>query len=277
MAVKAPSDKRFKRARVRAPRRQRNWRRWVVPVLRTVAVLAATAYVTDRAIALVTRAPALRIRHVAVQGTKHLAPNEVTARLKGLIGQNILRADLEVWRERLLQDPWIRQATLRRSLPRTVEVAVVEREPIGIGRVSDRLFLVAADGMTLAQGSALARYDLPLVDGLHNGPITVGEYVDTDRAALAASVVRSLRQSPDLDGRVSQIDVSDDEDAVVLLADEATRVHLGSERFSERLRAYLDLAPALRARVPTIDYVDLRFDSRVFVRPLGKEGREGRR
>jgi cell division septal protein FtsQ len=268
MAVKAPADKRFKRARVKTPRTRRNWRRFVWPALRVIAVLAAAAYVADRGVALVTRAPALRIRHVSVQGTRHLTPNEVLARLKGLTGQNILRADLESWRDRLLEDPWIRQAVLRRVLPSTVEVTIVEREPIGAGRIGDRLFLVAADGTALAhEGPALARYDLPIVDGLHNGPIRVGATVDPGRAGLAASVVRSIRQSPELDGRVSQIDVSNDDDAVVLLSNEGTRVHLGRERFEERLRAYLDLSPSLRARVPAIDYVDLRFDARVFVRP----------
>ena len=35
----------------------------------------------------------------------------------------------------------------------------------------------------------------------------------------------------------------------------------------ERLQSYLDLLPALRERIPDIDYVDLRFDERVYVRP----------
>ena len=279
MAVRAPADKRFKRARVSAPRKRRAWRQWIVPAVRTIAVLAATAYVTNRAVALVTRTPALRIRHVAVQGNRHLTPADVMARLKGLAGQNILRADLERWRQRLLEDPWIRDATLRRVLPRAIDVSVVEREAIGIGRGGDRLFLVASDGMVLAhQGPALTRYDLPLVDGLHTGPVRAGTMVDADRAALAASVVRSVRRVPDIGGRVSQIDVANEDDAVVLLSDEGTRLHLGRERFAERLRSYLDLGPSLRSRVPSMDYVDLRFDTRVFVRPVaGMVKGEGRR
>ena len=52
----------------------------------------------------------------------------------------------------------------------------------------------------------------------------------------------------------------------------------GNERFVERLQSYYELAPALRERVPDIDYVDLRFDERVYVRPA-REGRSppGRR
>jgi hypothetical protein len=33
------------------------------------------------------------------------------------------------------------------------------------------------------------------------------------------------------------------------------------------VQSYVDLAPALRKSVPEIDYVDLRFDERLYVRP----------
>jgi cell division septal protein FtsQ len=66
---------------------------------------------------------------------------------------------------------------------------------------------------------------------------------------------------------VSQIDVSDLHDAVVLLEGDATLLHVGEDNFLERLQSYVDLAPALHERVPDIDYVDLRFNERVYLRP----------
>jgi len=68
---------------------------------------------------------------------------------------------------------------------------------------------------------------------------------------------------------VSQIDVSDPHDAVVLLAGDTARLHVGDDRFVDRLQSYVELAPTLRQRVPEIDYVDLRFGERVYVRPAG--------
>jgi cell division septal protein FtsQ len=63
--------------------------------------------------------------------------------------------------------------------------------------------------------------------------------------------------------------VSDVRDAVVLLKDDTTLIRIGDDQFAERLQSYIDLAPALRERVPDIDYVDLRFGERVYVRPQG--------
>jgi cell division septal protein FtsQ len=70
---------------------------------------------------------------------------------------------------------------------------------------------------------------------------------------------------------VSQIDVSDATDAVVLLSGDPTLLHLGDQRFVERLDRYMELAQALRNAVPEIDYVDLRYDKRVYVRPADVE------
>ena len=91
--------------------------------------------------------------------------------------------------------------------------------------------------------------------------------LDASRAALVRGLLDALR-GEEWAGRVSQIDVADPRDAIVLLDGDATRIRLGDGRFLERLRSYLELVPALRERVPAIDYVDLRFDQRVYVRPL---------
>jgi cell division protein FtsQ len=268
MAVRAPSDKRFRRARVQPPRKRRSWKHLVLPLARGVLALAVAAYAAFRGVALVTAAPALQVTSMTVHGARQLPAREVLDRVRGLRGQNIVRADLERWRTELLKWAWIREASLRRVLPSTVEISIVEREPIGIGRIADRLFLVAADGTTLGPYTTrYADYDLPIIDGLHVGPSRTGLLIDEERADLAARVIRSVSREGDLAGRLSQVDVSDAEDAVVMLDDDPARVHLGHEQFSERLRSYLELAPTLKARVTSIDYVDLRYDARVFVRP----------
>jgi cell division septal protein FtsQ len=272
MPVRAPADKRFKRARVQPPRKRRSWQTWAIACAKGSAFLIVMLYAATRAVHLLTAAPALRIDRVVVHGNHELSLRDVYGLLHGLRGSNIMLADLDGWRKRLMRSAWIKEASLRRELPGTVDITIAEREPLGIGRLNDRLYLVATDGVVIDEfGAKYSTFDLPIIDGLHAGPRNAdGLLIDETRATLAADVLHNLQRASDLAGRVSQIDVSNDEDAVVLLADDPARVHLGHEQFSERLRAYLDLAPTLRARVPAIDYVDLRFDPRVFVRPVGR-------
>ena len=154
-------------------------------------------------------------------------------------------------------------------LPSTVEVFVSERRPIGLCRLGSQLYLVDRQGMVIDEfGPQYAEFDLPIIDGLVRAPSS-GRAGDRRRAARSSRRASSTRSpsGKDLAQRLSQIDVADVHDAVVLLDGDAALLHLGEDRFLERLQSYLELAPALRERVPDIDYVDLRFDARVYVRP----------
>ena len=121
-------------------------------------------------------------------------------------------------------------------------------------------------------GPNYASFDLPIVDGLaeHVGaPVTRSS---TRRGRAGGQLAARARRAAGLMKRVSQIDVAIAHDAVVLLDQDPALVHVGEEQFVERLQGYLDLHEALHARVPDIEYVDLRFDDRVYVRPAKAGG-----
>ena len=64
--------------------------------------------------------------------------------------------------------------------------------------------------------------------------------------------------------------MTDLHNASVILNGDPAIVELGDDHFLARLESYIELAPTLRDRVADIDYVDLRFDDRIYVRPAGK-------
>lgn len=264
MGVRAPEDKRFRRAQLRPASRRRRAR---LGQLLTLLRVVLTLVVGGGASLLVGRwaatTPALAIERLTVSGNSRLSTGEVTVLLDGMRGQHIVLTDLDAWRARLLESPWVADATLHRVLPHTIAVSIVEREPMAIGRLEGRLYLVDERGEAIDDyGPQYAGLDLPVVDGLGRG-------ADAPRAALAARLLGALASAPDLMARLSQVNVTNPRDAVVILDGDEARLHVGEEAFVERLRSYLELAPTLRQRVSAIDYVDLRFDNRVFVRPAG--------
>jgi cell division protein FtsQ len=207
-----------------------------------------------------------RVGRVTVRGTTRLSTAEIDALLPGLRGQHILRVDLETYGRRLLDSPWVASAAMRRVLPGTIEIRVVERAPLAIARIGQRLYLVDGEGVVMDEfGPEYQAFDLPVVDGL----VDPGGAVDPGRAALTHAFLQALRNAPALRQRVSQIDVSRDGDVAVLLAGDPTLVHLGDTRFLDRLRTYEELAPTLQGRLKDIDYVDMRFDERVYVKSKG--------
>jgi cell division protein FtsQ len=273
-AVAAPADKRFRRARVKpARKRQMNGRHlWLAT--RLVVVLGLAVYGGWRGASLVLGAPALQVSRISTRGNERLSSGEILALLDGLRGANILTVDLSEWRARLLASPWVEEAHLRRVLPSRVDIYIRERRPIGIARLGGAVYLVDARGVVIDEyGPNYADLDLPMIDGLAAVPADHASAVDEPRARLAARLITAIAARPDIAARVSQIDVADPHDAVVILDGDTVMLRLGEDDFVNRIQEYLDLEPTLRERVTEIDYVDLRFDERLYVRPVDKKKR----
>jgi len=272
-AVAARTDRRFRRAHVK-PGRKRRWYAVLKPLVVWTAAVAGLGYGVYRTSVVAAQAHVLMVDKIVVHGNERLSDGEVMTILAGLRGESLMWTDLEAWRERLMGSPWIRDAALRRSLPSTVEIVVTERTPVGIGRIDGELYLVDESGVIIDEyGPHFADFDLPIVDGLPAGTGGVGSVTDEPRAALAAQVIAAVKAKPQISNRLSQVDVSDVHNAAVILTGDSARIQLGEDRFLVRLQSYLDLAATLRERVAEIDSVDLRFDDRIYVRPLGKSKR----
>lgn len=268
--VAAPADRRFRRVHVKPARRKRN--RWTLvrPLAQYGVVALVLMYGLYRGSGLAATAHLLRVDHITVRGNERLSKGEVLAVLNGLRGESLLGLDLDRWRTQLLASPWVRDAAVRRSVPSTVEVVVSERQPMGIGRVSGGLYLVDERGVIIDQyGPPYADLDLPIIDGLSAGT-DGGSSTDEGRAALATRIIAALKARPPIARRLSQIDVTDLHNASVILNGDPAVVEIGEDHFLARLEAYIELAPTLRDLVANIDYVDLRFDDRIYVRPAGK-------
>jgi cell division protein FtsQ len=273
-AVAAPADRRFRRAHVKPSRRRRSWRAIAAPAMRYVVSAAVVGVAVYRGARVSANAHLLQVDRIVVHGNQRLSKGEVLAVLNGLRGQSLLWTDLDAWRKRLLASPWVRDAALRRSLPSTVDVVVWERQPVGIARVNGGdLYLVDERGVIIDEyGPQYATLDMPIIDGLSATPDLL---TDERRAELASRLIAALKPEPRVARRLSQIDVTDVHNAAVILSGDPAVIQLGEDQFLPRLQSYLDLAETLHARVPDIDYVDLRFDDRIYVRPAAGANRHG--
>jgi cell division protein FtsQ len=276
--IAAPADRRFRRAHVKPARKRSAVRSLVRPLVRYGFIAVLLVYGAYRASAVVAHARVLQVDRIVVHGNERLSRGEILAVLNGLRGESLVWTDLDRWRQRLLASPWVRDAALRRSLPSTVDVLVLERQPIGIGRINGDMYLVDERGVVIDEyGPQYADLDLPIIDGLSAAPNESGAMTDEARAELAARVIAGIKPKPDILRRVSQIDVADVHNASLILAGDPAVIYVGEDQFLQRLQSYLELAAALRERVEEIDYVDLRFDDRIYVRPKKVGGGNSRR
>lgn len=269
--VAVPPDRRFRRAAAPAVRRRRSARtpwtmvRWAISA---GLLLLGGTWGGQQLMA----SDLFLVRDITLRGNRHLSPGEAELLLEGLRSENVFLVDFERYRQRLMDSAWVEHVSLSRVLPSTIVVDIVERTPIAAARLNQQLYLVDRTGNIVDEYRAEhSAFDLPVVDGLLDPDQTGDSPADPERAGLVAALFDALATRPDLQSRVSQIDAADPLDLVVMFDDDPTWLHLGRESFVERLQRYLDLRPALLDRVGAIDYVDLKFDERVYVRGQGPQ------
>ncbi len=268
--VLAPADRHYRRPDVRPGRRRRIGQRFL-QVGRLLAVAIVVAAATFWGGQAVVRSELLSVDRIVVRGNARLSTAEVETRLADLKGQHILDVDFSLYQRRLLDSPWVASVTIWRLLPSTVEVSVVERVPMAIARLGDQLYLVDRTGIIIDDfGPAYNDLDLPFVDGLMRRPAGDGaSIVDAERVEVTARFLAALDAQPAIGRRVSQVDVTNAHDVVVLLEDDPVLLHLGDREFTERLARYLEYAPTLGEAFTGLDYVDLRFE-RLYVKAAGR-------
>lgn len=259
-------DKRFRRPDVRPGRgkrfSQRIWRYTALGL-----GLAALVVVGAMASTSVVNARLLAVDDVDVQGNRRLSIGEINQLIAGVRGQSLLLVDLQQFRARLLESRWVASVTIRRILPSTIAVRIVERDPVAVARLGQQLYLVDDSGVIIdAYGPQYSDFDLPIVDGM--GSTTDGKQpgIDPARAQLASRFLSALAIRPELRQSVSQVDVSRADNVAVLLNDDPTLLYLGNDQFMERLRTYLEIRSTLAERLHDVDWLDLRFGPRVIAK-----------
>jgi len=214
---------------------------------------------------------AMKVDRIVVRGNQHLTLTEVETLLAGLRDENILRVDFEKYRRQMLDSPWVADVSMSRQLPSTIELQVTERVPMAIARLGPQLFLVDETGVIMDEfGAQYREFNLPIIDGLLRGRADEVDAADPARVKLVRTFLAAITARADLRQHLSQVDVSRERNVVVMLDEDTAWLHLGADKFVERLSNYIELAPTLQEQFTEIDYVDLRFDDHVYVKSRGR-------
>ncbi len=192
------------------------------------------------------------IREIRVEGGSRLSDSEVTKILDITPSSSAFTINTEETRQRFLDIPWIKTASVRLIMPGTLEVNVTERTPYALWQLGGDVLMIDKDGRQIGP------YNDQRFSGL---PLIVGKGAD----AQATKLLSALEQYPALQSRLR---------AAIYVANrrwnlklsEGTDIKLPEQNFETALSklAELDKKDALLNR--DISIVDLRLPDRVIVR-----------
>lgn len=88
---------------------------------------------------------------LVVNGHKNLDINVLQARLATQLGNSLFSFKVDAARDEVLNDPWVKSATVRKVYPDTIVVDVVERVPVALWQSKGEVHLIARDGFVISK------------------------------------------------------------------------------------------------------------------------------
>ena len=193
----------------RRVRRRRSAPRWLRPTLITVLIVGIlgsaigvpvwlwqSVWVAKTTTALwhsaikQSVAMGLAVEDVRLEGRRHSSKARLIKALGLRRGDPILTFDLAAARQRLLDLPWVRDASVNRRLPNMIRISIKERQPMALWQRKGRLVLVDTNSVVITK-HRLGRFrDLIIIVG-------------KDAPRHAATLFAMLDSEPDLARKVT--------------------------------------------------------------------------
>jgi cell division septal protein FtsQ len=211
----------------------------------------------------------IRVIDVKVNGTMPRGQVLEWARVR--TGDNLMALDLRQVRAKLLENPYVAEATVERRLPDTLRITVDERQPLallkprmkpGYQAVQSVYYVDSkASVMKPKQGELLKR--LPEISGVDSDRVQEGVVMTQPEVLSAINFIRLVELSPvgvDLD--LSRIDVSSRAYFEVHTRDKG-RIRFRTDYLDQQLQRLAAIFDYARAHQKTVKTVDLSPDRNV--------------
>lgn len=188
-------------------------------------------------------------------------------------GVNILAVNLTTVRKRLLNEPWIADATVRRKIPSEVSIHIQEQKPLAVFDISGgRRFLINVDGQVFKKPVAAETAAFPLVTGLTASDLPAPD-VQRTRSLKAVMTLFQLAQKRNSPLPLKDIEkvVLDREIGITVVSRKANRaIRLGFGNYKKKvavLGMLLDRIGKIK-RFADVVFIDLFDVNRIVMTPV---------
>jgi cell division protein FtsQ len=259
-------------------------------VIAGVAALMTTSVLFIFVYDVITQCDYLKAKIVKIEGAQRLSQNQIIAAARVKKGMNVLDINLTMVRKRLLAQPWIADAEIRRVIPDGLHIKVKEHTPLAIIDLGHK-FLLNENGRIFKEWTDTDPANLPLVSGLAPTDVRIHDETaarrslrDRNPSQLGHShndpfeaVMQVLRLGKQTRGILSnrnirQIQV-DREIGITLLAFKQIKtIVLGYDNYPHKFNMLKDILSHNKHRrsFPDFDRIDLNNVNRIVVNPVSR-------
>ncbi len=200
----------------------------------------------------------LQMKDSEVAGTVHINPDIIHIALSEFKGENLYLLEDDAVRERLVQNPCVKDVRVLRIFPSTLKVVIEERLPIAyIQTDQNEYYLIDEQGVLLDEVTPDDGLDVPVFCEISINNLTLGQEVSDTNFKILLDVYKTLKMKyPDFLASVDKLYIEDG-DVIITEQKRGVRFIIGDRDFDERLEklvfAYQNFG------VATYSEIDVRF------------------
>jgi len=205
--------------------------------------------------------PFFTIKNINVTGNELLDTEKIISLSQVNIGQNLFKIEKEEIIDRISVHPFIKEIEVKRGLPYTLKIHVIERKPVGLLVCPDGFIQVSEEGVFLALIHDIGEYSLPVISGVNldqlPGP---GQVIKNNELSLAIGIIGASSQ--ELLNNIAEINIKN-KGHILAYTLNGIEIRLGSfQNISEKLDDLNQILEDFNKKGlngSNIEYIDLRF------------------
>lgn len=207
--------------------------------------------------------PSFQVKSILILGASANTERDLALAFDNRINRNIFKIEPQTMRASVLKHPWVASAEVFTQLPDTIRIMVTERQPQGLIRKNNILYLIGDTGEIICPYDEYARpVDLPVMIGIE-------KMKDKEEAIrLGLKTLDDIKNASLVFwDNIETLDLSDNDNMVVRLRNERAPVYLGGQVISANLKNYLSIAQYIQETYPALDYIELGFPEQIAIMP----------
>lgn len=198
------------------------------------------------------------IKEIIVSGNYHLDRDDIIGSINIKNGDPLLNVQFKDVNERLGKNPWIKEVSLKKQLPGTLLIDIVEAVPKALLRIKRKLYLIDREGRILERIKGDSMLFLPVIKDIRP---------KNEKGISEALKLVDVLMKRDIFADRESVEIGLETYGLTMKID-GEFIKVGYGKYSEKYDMWIELEPEIRKKSVPIKYVDLRFKDSVIVKPL---------
>ena len=203
---------------------------------------------------------------LSISGENFLAKSEYNEIIGSIDVKSIKGFDIEDLSERLELNPFVKAVRVSKHYPSTIKIEIVEREPIAI--INNKIQLMIDDNaIVLPNNTTIENSLIPVLSGFN--PATdlypLGQITYSIKVKEAIEILAYIKNNySDFYDEISELTINKDDEYEIILSEEPTRVILGKNNISKKIKILKNFDKALGQRqLTSYRLLDMRYSKQL--------------